>query len=174
MPVIAEVVNPSRPKQKKKADEAACAIQVRAKLVSLNGGVVLGVCIILSSMAVAAYVTNRFASVQNGLIVVLTLAAWVYLLDSVTERLQLVGDAIERSSILGRHMTIKLDDIEALLLIHEGLNQEVGIESLTARYRDGKEERLPLGPCWRRHELEAFLSSVEQAMGKAKLLEEVR
>src|SRR3990167_9841967 len=85
MPVIAEVVNPSRPKQKKKADEAACAIQVRAKLVSLNGGVVLGVCIILSSMAVAAYVTNRFASVQNGLIVVLTLAAWVYLLDRSEE-----------------------------------------------------------------------------------------
>jgi ATP-binding cassette subfamily F protein 3 len=91
-------------------------------------------------MAIAAYMTNRFASVQNGLIVVLTLAAWVYLLDSTTERLQLVGDAIERSSILGRHMTIKLDDIAALLLVHEGLNQEVGIESLTARYGELQHE----------------------------------
>ncbi|HWQ99885.1 MAG TPA: hypothetical protein VN397_03510 [Candidatus Methylomirabilis sp.] len=174
MPVIAAVVNPNRPKQKKKEDEAACALQVRAKLVSLNGGVVLSICILLTALAVAAGFTNSFASSQTMLLAVLTVGAWIYLLDSSTERLSLIGDTIVRASVLGRRSVIKLDDIAALLLVHEGLNQEVGIESLTARYHDGREEKLPLGPCWRRRELEAFLSSVEKAMGKTKLLEEVR
>lgn len=174
MPVIAAAVNPNRRKQTKKTDEASCALQVRAKPVSLNGGVVLSVCIILSALAATAYVTGRLVAVQNALLFLLTFAAWLYLLDSATERLLLVGEAIVRESALGRRLTIKLDDMDALLLVHEGLNQEIGIESLTARYRDGHEEKLPLGPCWRRHELEAFLSSVEKAMGRTKLVEEVR
>jgi hypothetical protein len=174
MPVVASAVNPNPPKPAVSREEDSCALTVRAKLVSLNGGVVLAVCIVLTSMVLGAYLTNRFGGTQIALFLILTFASWVYLLDSVTERLALVGDAIVRTSALGTRFEIKLDDLSALYLIHEGLNQEIGIESINARYRDGREEKLPLGPSWRRHELEAFLASVEKAMGKKKLLKEVR
>jgi hypothetical protein len=155
-------------------DAKDCALQVKAKLVALNGGVVLAMCIMLTAMALAAYLTNRFAASQIALLSVFALAAWVYLLDGVTEKLKLSGNAIVRTSLVSGRFMINLDDIESLYLIHEGLNQNVGIESLTAKYRDGHEDKLPLGPCWRRHELEEFLASVEKAMGRKKLLKEVR
>jgi hypothetical protein len=155
-------------------DEGSCAIQVKARLIALNGGIVLAVCIMLTGLGVAAYLANRVAGMQIALLSVFALGSWVYLLDGVTEQLELTGNEIVRTSILSGRLVIKLDDIEALYLIHEGLNQEIGIESLTAKYVDGSTERLPLGPCWRRHELEAFLKSVEQALGKKKLLKEVR
>jgi hypothetical protein len=155
-------------------EETSCAIQVHAKLVSLNGGVVLAVCIVLSAISAAAFVSAHLTSSQGVLFGVLSLFAWLYLIDSVTEHLALQGDVIEKSSFLSRRMTVALRDMREMLLIHEGLNQEVGIESLVVRYRGGKTEKLPLGPCWRRHELEAFLRSVEQAIGSPELLEEVR
>jgi len=158
----------------RRSREEACTVRVHAKLVSLNGGVVLAVCIILTAVFAATYLTARLAAVQSALITVLMVAAWVYLVDSVSESLSLVGRTIQRSSSFSPRTVIKLDDIKSLLLVHEGLNQEVGIESITATYRNGRFERLSLGPCWRRRDLESFLQSVEQAMGNGKLLEEVR
>jgi hypothetical protein len=172
MPVSVSTKKAVQPVETK--DDQSCAIQVKAKLVALNGGVVLAMCIMLTALGVAALLTNRFAITQIALLSVFALGSWVYLLDGVTERLTLVGNTIVRTSLIGGRIVINLVDIMNLYLVHEGLNQEIGIESLSARYRDGHEEKLPLGPCWRRHELEAFLASVEHALGKTKLLKEVR
>lgn len=175
MPVVATAVNPNRSSRPRREGELlACVLQVKARLVSLNGGVVLALALLLSAFLAGALLSSQFAFGQMVLFGVLALAAWLYLLDSVTERLFVTGDQIERASLFGRRASIKLDDLDALLLVHEGLNQEIGIESLTARYRNGRSVRLPLGPCWRRRDLETFLTSVEQAMGSRKLVEEVR
>ena len=141
-------------------------LQAQAKLVSLNGGVVLGLCILFTAFFIASLVTQQLASVQVILFGILMIGAWAYLIDAVTERVSLVGASLERTSLLSRHVSISFDDVDDLVLIHEGLNQEVGIESVMVRYRDGRNERLPLGPCWKRRDLEAFLAGVESVMGR--------
>lgn len=104
----------------------------------------------------------------------LALATFAYLLDGISERLSLRGNELIHTRLFGGKKRVTLENIESLLFVHEGLNQQVGIESITANYKNGETERLALGPCWRRRELELFLSSVEHVVGKGKLLEEVR
>jgi hypothetical protein len=161
-----KVVNPNvREAPHPNVPDKECALCVSAKLISLNGGIVLAICLVLTAVTVASVMSQSFVASQSILFVVLTLASWIYLIDSVSEKLRLEGEDIVRTSVIGKHMTIDIRDIKSLLLRHEGLNQQVGIESLTVEYQDGNTERMPLGPCWRRRELEAFLASVEQAMG---------
>jgi hypothetical protein len=149
-----------------------CRLRVSAKLVSLNGGIVLAVCLLLTAVTFASVYTGRLVLSQALLFLFLTLASWVYLIDSVTEKLCLVGDTIQRTAFIGRNEEVQLTDVKSFLLKHEGLNASVGIESLTVVYQDGREERIPLGPCWRRRDLEAFLESVEQSMGYEGILAE--
>ena len=143
----------------------SCTLRATAKLISLNGGFVLAVCIVLSAITLASAHTGRLAMSQAFLFLFLSLASWIYLIDSVSERICLNKNTIERTSLIGRSMTVPLKDVNELLLKHEGLNTSIGIESLTVSYTDGKEERIPLGPCWRHRDLETFLESVEKAMG---------
>jgi hypothetical protein len=157
-----------------KAENETCALHVSAKLVSLNGGVVLAVCLLLTIVTVASVMARSFVASQTALFVVLTIASWIYLIDSVSESLRLEGEQIVRTSVIGRSVIVDIGNIKSLLLKHEGLNQQVGIESLTVTYRNGKTERLPLGPCWRRRELEAFLASVESVMGYEDVVEHER
>jgi hypothetical protein len=165
MPVIASAVNPQPPSAARAKNGAACVVQVQATLVSLNGAVVLGLCVVFTAFFAASVFTQQLASAQVVLFGILSVGAWAYLIDAVTERVSLVGQTLERTSRLSRRVAIPFGDVDELLLIHEGLNQEVGIESVVVRYRDGHTERLPLGPCWQRHELQAFLASVQSAMG---------
>jgi hypothetical protein len=171
---VATTVDPRPKAGVGKTNAMECVVQVRARLASLNGGIILSIAILLTAFFGASLLTNQLEAGQTILFGILTLMAWAYVADGATERLSLVGDTMVRASLFHRTNNILLNDLESLLLVHEGLNQEVGIESITARYRDGRKERLPLGPCWRRTDLEAFCSSVEQEMGNRKLLEEVR
>ncbi len=173
MPVIVSVENPNarRPVQAAAAAPDACARIVTAKLVSLNGGIVLALCILVTAIAIgSALVTSSFAT-ETILFVLLAFASWIYLIDAVTEKLVMSGDAIVLSSAIGAPRTMKLENIRLMTLRHEGLNASVGIESLTVVTADGKSDRLPLGPCWRRRELEAFLASVSEAMGVSDVVD---
>ena len=138
------------------------ALQTHARLVSLNGGVILAVCILFTAFFIAAVLATRLTGAQSVLFGVLMIAAWIYLLDAATERLSFSHGELERRSLLGRQARLNVNAMDTLLLFHEGLNQEVGIDSIVIR-RGGREERLPLGPCWRHRDVEAFLASVGQA-----------
>jgi hypothetical protein len=134
----------------------------------------LAVCLLFTALGGGMAAERPATSVLSAVFALLALAAWAYLADGVSERLGLYGDTLVHTSLFGGQRSIPLSAIQSLLLVHEGLNQQIGIESIRARYTDGRVERLALGSCWRRRDLEAFLSSVEKALGKAKLLEEVR
>ncbi|MDL1952944.1 hypothetical protein FBR07_02025 [Candidatus Uhrbacteria bacterium UHB] len=154
--------------------QKSCVVVVHARLISLNGGIVLAVCIVLSALTAALFLTDRFAVSQAILFVILMLGAWIYLIDGASEKLSLQDHSLVQSSRFGRESRMKLVDVSSLVLRHEGLNPSLGIESLTATFQDGHEERIPLGPCWRRRDLESFLSSVEEAMGYEDVVESVR
>jgi hypothetical protein len=173
MPVIASVANPNarRPVRAAALPSDACARIVTAKLVSLNGGIVLALCILVSALAVGSALVTSYSATETILFVLLAFASWIYLIDAVTEKLVLKGDAIVLSSAVGAPRTLKLENIRLMTLRHEGLNASIGIESLTVVTADGKSDRLPLGPCWRRRELEAFLMSVSGAMGVSDVVD---
>ncbi|MBD3284494.1 hypothetical protein GF395_03590 [Candidatus Uhrbacteria bacterium] len=165
------VKNPRKRVKRSTPTNEVCVLRAKAKIVSLNGGIVLAIVMLLTAITIGSVLTSSFVASQTILFIILTVASWAYLLDSTSERMELKGNQIVRSSLFGRKVTVSLDEIESLVLRHEGLNQNVGLESLTLIYQDEREEQVALGPCWRRRDLEAFLSSVEQQMGYEEVVE---
>ncbi len=153
--------------------ETSCVRDVHAEIFSIGGALILMACIILTVVAVMAVGASDITGAQAVIAVVLTGAAWVYYLNSVTERLALVEHAIVYTSLVGRRR-VPLADLEAMLLVHQGFNLERGIETIEFRRRGAQSDQIALGPCWQRRHLEAFLHSVEEALNEPKLLEEVR
>lgn len=145
--------------------EEKCDIDVNARFISINSGVILAVCIVLSALVAGTFLSNRLAPAQAALFIVLAIASWVYFLDSATEHLALLGKKIVKTSLISPRQSIELNSIQSMVLKHEGPNQEIGIESIVVTYTNGRRGRIALGPCWRKHELEAFLASVQKFMG---------
>jgi len=76
--------------------------------------------------------------------------------------------------LLGRRHTFDLEDLEAVLMVHQGFNLERGFETIEFRSCGRRPERVSLGPCWQRNKLESLLRSIEIAMHDPHLIEEVR
>jgi hypothetical protein len=149
----------------------ACVREVNAKLVSINGGVVLALCILVTTVAIASALVQNGSGTQAVLFAMLAFASWVYLIDAVTEKMRLCGREIILSSAITSSKVLKLDGIRTITLRHEGLNANLGVESVTIKTIDGHSSRLPLGPCWRRRELEAFLDSISSLMGYGDIVD---
>jgi hypothetical protein len=155
--------------------EEKCDIEVSARFVSVNSGIILGVCIVTTALVIGALLADRLALTQTILFTILAVTAWIYYLDGTTEHLALAGKSIVKTSLISPKQTIPLDAVQSMVLKHEGPNQEIGIESIVIRYANGRRERLALGPCWRKHELESFLASVQKIMGYEEgMLESIR
>jgi hypothetical protein len=164
----------ARAPRRAKTEKTDCPIRVQAELVSLGGGVMLTICLVVSALLVMALYSPDVTGMQRIIAIILALAAWMYLFRSSTEELVLVGQEITYRAKLSRTRTVSLRDLETMLLIHQGFNLERGIETIEFRLFSKKIERLSLGPCWQRHTLEEFLGSVEDALRSPKLLEPVR
>ncbi len=156
------------------AEIDACPIEAHARFTSLGGGVLLALCVLLSAIWLMALVTPEASTAQRLVAVLFGMFGWFYLLNSLSERLSMEGDVLVLRSFIVRTRRIQLKELEGVLLIHEGLNLEQGIETLEIRRRHAPPERISLGPCWHRHELEVFLHSLETRLDSPKLLEEVR
>ena len=154
--------------------ESECLRDVRAGIFSVGGALVLAICLAVTVLAVLALSLPTVTSTQRLIAVVFALAAWAYFISSSTERLQLVDKRIRYSSMFGRDVSIPIEDLESMLLVHQGFNLERGIETIEFRRRGQEPQQIALGPCWQRHELEAFLHSVEEMLNESDLLEEVR
>jgi hypothetical protein len=165
-------MEPQRPRSER---ELICERDIRAQIFSVGGAVVLALCLVLTALTAIALMSPGQALVQQLIAVMLCGASWLYLLSSMTERLQIEDHMVIYSSALGRTYRIPLEDLDEMLLVHQGFNLERGIETIEFR-KSGMEEheRISLGPCWQRHHLEAFLHSVEEALNESDLLEEVR
>ncbi|MFH1621353.1 MAG: hypothetical protein ABIB04_04705 [Patescibacteria group bacterium] len=166
------VFAPERPVRQPR--ETLCIREVKAEFLTLGGAVILVVCAVITSAVFLAAQFRFFTDSQFLILSALTIAAWLYFFDSLSERLQLVDHSIEYRSLFSRRRLVPLVDLEGLLLIYEGFNMERGLETLEIRCRGKKPDRIPLGPCWQRNKLEAFLKSVEQALQDPHLCEEVR
>lgn len=155
-------------------DDVVCLREAHAQVLTIGGAVALSVCLLITVAGFVALQMPDVGSLQAAIIGMLAIASWFYVIDSLSERLRLVDHSVEYSSLLGRRHLIRLDDLDAMLLVYEGLNLERGIESIEFRRRGQRPEHVALGPCWQRNKLEGFLRSVEQALQEPQLLENVR
>lgn len=169
-----DVIGAYAPKRTRSRIETECVREARADIFSVGGAIIASLCVMLTVIAVMVLNTPTVTVSQRVIVLVLTMASWLYFLSSATERLQLVDHAVEYTSAFSARRHIPLEELEAMLLIHQGFNLERGIETIEFRRRGKKSDRIALGPCWQRHKLEAFLHSVEEALNAPELLEEVR
>lgn len=164
----------ARAPQRSAPQRTECPIRVQAEIVSIGGGVMLAICMLVTTLLIMAVYSPDVSSLQRTIAGILTVAAWMYLLRSSSEELVLVGEEITYRAKPARTRTVSLKDLESMVLIHQGLNLERGIETVELHLFSDKVEHISLGPCWQRHKLEAFLGSVEDALHSPKLLETVR
>ncbi len=148
--------------------------EFHARYFSLGGGVLTGLALAFAALTFFAFsIPSRAESF--GLLFLAILAALIlYAVDAWSESLLLTDETLIFDSWLKRERRFALSVMESVLLVHEGLNVEIGIETLTIRRAQGDERRLALGPLWRRRDLEAFLHELEKRIGKKKLVDEVR
>lgn len=154
--------------------ETACVREIRATPYSVGGAILIALCVLLTIVTFLIATTAAVTSIQHAIFVLLTIASWLYFISSVTERLRLVEHGVEYASLFSPRKHVSLDRLEKVLLIHQGFNVEKGIETIEFRRQGMASERITLGPCWQRHQLEVFLHAIEDALHDARLLEEVR
>lgn len=154
--------------------ESVCLREVHAEMLTIGGVIILAVSFLITVAAVIALLMPNVGSLQVAVALLLAIASGLYVIDSLSEHLRLVDHSVEYGSLLGRRHVIPLEELEAMLLVYEGLNLERGIESIEFRRRGKNPERISLGPCWQRRKLESFLHSVEEALHDPQLLENVR
>ena len=148
--------------------------RVHARVRSLGGMVLSGLFLVLMAVLwIATHVAVRNPWLEGALISFLLVMA-AYVVDGASESLMYQDHALVFDGWLTRRRRVSLAGIVQVLLVHEGLNPEWGIETLTCLRQDGDCERLALGPLWRRRDLEAFLAELEVALHEQKIVEEVR
>lgn len=171
---MAEIIGAFAPRRRAARPEAECVREVHAQFISLGGAIILSVCITLTLLAAMALMLPQVTNVQLGILVMLSMACWIYLIDSVTEKLRLVDHSIEYRSFFSRRKMYALGELEAVLYVHQGFNLERGFESVEFRRVNVKPDRISLGPCWQRNKLEGFMRSIEVCLNDPHLIEEVR
>lgn len=147
--------------------------EARAEIVSLGGAIFLAICMSLTVVLMIVAQRPSLAPSQWILALLLTVGSWVYLIDSLTERLRLLDGCVEYDSLLTRRRLIPIAGLHEILFVDEGFNLERGMISIEFRRGGAQSERIALGPCWQRNKLERFLRAVELAAQKPKVGEAV-
>lgn len=148
--------------------------RIRARILSLGGGMLSSLLsVLLVILWIATHLPERSVWLE-GILAVFTGVMLLYAFDGASESLVLENKTIVFDGWLTRRRVLSLHGVANVLLVHEGLNLEWGIETLTFQHADGNQERLPLGPLWRRRDLEAFLVELEKQRHDHKMVEEIR
>lgn len=148
--------------------------RVQARLISLGGGLLAGVSLVVMALLYVATISAGSSTIQRAVVWLVMAALALYLADAWSEHLDFDEGTIAFDSLLKRRQSVDLDQADEVLLFYEGLNLERGIWTVRLRRRDADEVRFALGALWHRRDLERFMRKIETALGKRKLVEEVR
>ncbi len=172
---MAEIIGAYAPRRRQREDEEEeCVREAHAQFISLGGAIILSLCIVLSLVALMTLMLPAASNLQRLVLLLLAGISWLYLLDSVTEKLRLVDKAVEYRSFFSGRRSYLLTELEAVLLVHQGFNLERGFESIEFQRVGKKPDRISLGPCWQRNKLESLMHSLETELRDPHLFEEVR
>lgn len=151
-----------------------CLVHIRAELVSLGGAVLLAVCLLITTLFILAVFLPASSGAQKFIALILFVASWVYFANSIIEELTLYNREVVCRTSLTRRKIIPLDDLEAMVLTHQGFNLERGIETIEFKLYGKKTENVALGPCWQHHKLEQFMASVAEVLKNPNITQEIR
>lgn len=141
----------------------AKTLRAHATPASFGGIVLAGLLLVLGALAYSGW-TER----------VLFILLLGYFIDAWSEKLTLRGDVVEFDSLFRRRKRLVACRMSHVQIVHEGLNQERGIVSVRFRRPDGSIDFLPLGPMWKRSDLEDFFRNLEAVVDTCKITEHVR
>lgn len=128
-------------------------MRIRPYLFSVGGGVLITMAGFLSLLLIAAVVIHRGWLMIFVSALMLTVCLG-YMTWSLSERLWLEGMVLHYSAWFRAPLSVDVRHIQELCFIHQGLNTEEGIEQCFIRFISGERARIPLGPLWRRRDLE--------------------
>lgn len=165
MPDVIAAIAPVRQRAPQKEED--CRIHIRAEFVSIGGGIFLGLFIVVIALFIMVMRSPETTSAQRFIAIALFFGSVAYAVNSMTERLSFIGNVLTYDSLLSSKRSIPLDELEAVILTHEGFNLEKGMQSIEFRRVGHKPDRVALGPCWQERKLEAFIQSVSKAMNAA-------
>lgn len=149
-------------------------IRFDAKIISLGGGILSGLFLVLLALLwMVTHAVGRSIYLE-AIFVLFLLGMLAYAVGAASEHLILESEGLVFDGWLARRRKILFHNMKKVLLVHEGLNPEWGIETLTFETPSGSLERIALGPLWRRRDLEAFLARLEICARDGKLVEEIR
>jgi len=139
--------------------------EIRADFMTLGGSIILAVTIVVSLVFIFSLATQIVEGLQFVILSILAIACWLYLINRFSERFRLTDGTLEFSASLGRTQRFRLEEITALRLIDFGWTMngdrfalEIGVDD------HEKPLQIGLGPCWRRHELTAFVRTVGRTL----------
>jgi len=142
---------------------------IRANVISLGGGLFLGLFILLAVFTWFAFNDVSTPVWVRGVFATLLVIYVLYVADSASERLSLHDKEVRFDSLFRKELRVDVCRFPEIFLIHEGLNQEKGIVSVIFRGLD-EEERISLGPLWRQRDLEGFFVDAEKETGECRLV----
>lgn len=162
MPDVIAAVAPVRPRATSAAKK--CRIQVRAEFLSVGGGILFGLFLLVVALFIMAMASPSTTSAQRFIAIVLFFGSIAYVVNSLTERMTFFGNVLTFDSLFSSKRMIPLDELEAVILTHEGFNLEKGMQSIEFRRVGHRPDRIALGPCWQIRKLQSFIRSISTAM----------
>lgn len=134
---------------------------IRAQLVSMGGGIILAVTIMVTLVFIFSFLMPQGNGTQLLIIIILSIISWVYFINCATEHLKLTESELIYSSMLTRTQRIAFEDIEAYKLTDLGVQLNGSMYVLEIQHAEKKQPvEISLGPCWRRHELRQFIKTL--------------
>jgi len=162
---MAQVLAQIKTRRPSPAKDEEPKTEVRADFMTLGGSVILAVTIVVSLVFVFSLATQTVQGLQFAILAILALACWLFLINRFSERFRLTEQTLEFSASLGRTQHFRLEEITAMRLIDFGWTLNGDRYALEVGMEDhDKPLRIGLGPCWRRHELTAFVRTVGRAL----------
>ena len=147
------------------------SMTIRARFVSLGGIVLIGIWLSVFALMTLAW-SHGFWTRHPFVTTTLFFSLSFYLGRSSTERLMLDEFGLTFSVWPQRDRHLPIGAIHQVRWTHEGLNQEIGIETLTLVDHHGEYVRWSLGPLWRKRDLTKLLDEVRVRLGKGSVVEE--
>lgn len=140
-------------------------IQLRPRVISLGGGVLLGFLFLMIALFVSAFFTSSDFGWWMACLGAASLLVFGYGVLSVSERLLFDGHTLVWTGWFRRERRVDLNGMTKISHRFQGFNLEEGMETIFVFDDRGREEIIPLGACWRFRDLQVFLQTVASSSG---------
>ncbi len=135
--------------------------RVKANLITLGGGVILAVTILLTLVFILSLFYPKGNGLQFVIIISLTLVSWGFLLNCSTESLSLENGYLQFKSLIGKTVRIELDKINSYKLTDLGVTLDGNMFLIEVQHEDDeKPVEILLSPCWDKSDLRNFCSTL--------------